>query len=180
MEKINRIFDGLLVLQYKGGNGKAMDTLIKRYHGQLCRHAFWYTRDMDMAKDIVQDCWQKALGNINKLKDPNKFGSWMMTIVTRRSLDVLNKIKRERTLKEDIRLVMETPSQESGGNLNTELLNQLKAGIQSLSIEHQMILRLFYLQQYSMNEISEILEISSGTVKSRLYHAREKLKTYLK
>lgn len=180
MEKINRIFDGLLVLQYKGGNGKAMETLIKRYHGQLCRHAFWYTRDMDMAKDIVQDCWQKALGNINKLKDPNKFGSWMMTIVTRRSLDLLNKIRKERTLKEDIRLVLETPFQESADDTKAELLEQLKTGIQHLSMDHQMVLRLFYLQQYSMNEISEILEISTGTVKSRLYHAREKLKTYLK
>ena len=180
MEKIDKIFDGLLVLQYKSGKSRAMETLIKRHHSQLCRHAFWYIRDMDMAKDIVQDCWHKALGNINRLKDPNKFGSWMMTIVTRRSLDILKRIERERTLKEEIRIEMAIPSHESGGDPNAELLNELRASIQNLSLEHQMVLRLFYLQQYSMNEIAEILGISPGTVKSRLYYAREKLKTYLK
>jgi len=179
MERINRIFDGLLVLQYRGGDGKAMEFLIKRYHSQLCKHAYWYTRDVEMAKDIVQDSWQKALANIGKLKDPNKFGSWMMTIVTRKSLDLLNKIRRERDLKKEVQLELESPFMEPVEDVTPELAERLKSGIQSLSNDHQMVLRLCYLQQYSINEIAEILEISPGTVKSRLFHAREKLKTYL-
>ena len=180
MEKINKIFDGLLVLRYKGGDVRAMEILIKRHHNLLCIHAFRYTKDKDLAKDIVQDCWQKALGNIGRLKDPDKFGSWMMTIVTRRSLDVLKKIKKDRALKQKVGKAEETIRLESSEDHTSEALERLKEGIQRLSMDHQMVLRLFYIQQYSMNEISEILGISPGTVKSRLYHAREKLKTYLK
>ncbi|NNE01701.1 MAG: RNA polymerase sigma factor [Eudoraea sp.] len=180
MEKINRIFDGLLVLQYKGGDRKAMATLIKRYHNQLCSHAFWYTRDMDLAKDVVQDSWHKALGSIGKLKDPNKFSSWIMTIVTRKSLDRLDEIRKERVQKEHIRHTLKPRRQEPESRYNPELLQRLKSGIQNLSIDHQTVVRLFYLQEYSMKEISEILGISAGTVKSRLFYAREKLKTYLK
>jgi len=180
MEKINKIYDGLLLLQYKGGDAKAMETLIKRYHGQLCRHAFWYTRDMDLAKDVVQDSWHKALGSINKLKDPNRFSSWMTTIVTRRALDILDELRKERVQKDRIRQTLEAQNHESIDKNSPEMLERLKSGIKHLSKDHQVVLRLFYLQQFNMKEISEILEISSGTAKSRLFYAREKLKTYLK
>ncbi len=56
----------------------------------------------------------------------------------------------------------------------------LHAAIRSLSKNQQIVLRLFYTQEYSLMEISEILDISIGTVKSRLFHSREKLKTILK
>ena len=56
----------------------------------------------------------------------------------------------------------------------------MNAAISELSENQQMVLRLFYKEDYSLNEMSDILEISVGTVKSRLFHAREELKTILK
>ena len=58
-------------------------------------------------------------------------------------------------------------------------IDLLKA-IQSLSINQQMVIRLFYVEEYSLKDISDTLKISVGTVKSRLFHAREKLKLILK
>ncbi len=103
-----------------------------------------------------------------------------MSIVTRRSLDILKKINKDRVLRKEIGEAYDPSAEDPTEESDSMLLERLKAGIQNLSREHQMVLRLFYMEQYSMNEISEILSLSAGTVKSRLYHAREKLKTYLK
>ncbi len=180
MEKLDRIYDGLLVLKFKGGDQKAIETLINRHQKRLLSQAYWYTRDSELAKDIVQDSWIKAIGKIRKLRDPNKFGSWIMTIVTRHSLDLLKKKQQELGKKKEIWNTGGTGPLESGKEQNLELMSILKLAIEELSPDHQLVLRLFYLQEFTLKEISEILNLSAGTVKSRLYHAREKLKTLIK
>ncbi|MEK6154353.1 sigma-70 family RNA polymerase sigma factor [Flavobacteriaceae bacterium 3-367] len=177
MGNTNKTFDGLLVLQYQSGDKKALSLLVKRYHLRLCRHAFWYTRDMDAAKDIVQDCWSVMVNKLSNIKDPNSFGSWATKIVTRKSLDYLNRNKRTREHMQSYAKLSETDgSYEEGESDRLKLQN----GIRLLPGDQQMVLRLFYTQEYSLREISDILNISVGTVKSRLFHAREKLKTILK
>lgn len=89
MNNATRIFDGFLVLHYRGGEPGALGMLAEPYYARLCGHAFWYTRDTEVSKDIVQDSWRQIIKNIRSLEDPNKFGSWAMTIVTRKSLDYL-------------------------------------------------------------------------------------------
>ncbi|MEE9364685.1 MAG: sigma factor [Cellulophaga sp.] len=74
----NKIFDGLLVLQCQSGDRKAMTLLVNRYHLRLCKHAYRYTHNVDVSKDIVQDCWTIITKKIHKLNDPNSFGSWAM------------------------------------------------------------------------------------------------------
>ncbi|NER11033.1 RNA polymerase sigma-70 factor, ECF subfamily [Muriicola jejuensis] len=180
MERIDRIYDGLLVLRFRGGDHKALDILVKRHHIHLCNHAFWYVGDKDLAKDIVQDSWMKAIKKINNLKNPDKFSSWMMTIVTRKSLDVLRKVKWERSQQRENSRSGKNHDLGSKEDERPEMMTKLKKGIKELSADHQLVLRLFYIQEYTMNEIGSILEISPGAVKSRLYHAREKLKTLVK
>ncbi len=180
MEKLDRIYDGLLVLKFKGGDHKAIGILIKRHQKRLLSQAHWYSRDAEKAKDIVQDSWIRAMRKIHRLKDPNSFGSWMMTIVTRQSLDLLKKEQIELGRKKEIRRSGVLAVSQTGNDQRTQLISKLKLAIEELRTDHQLVLRLFYLQEYSLKEISEILKISPGTVKSRLYHAREKLKTVLK
>lgn len=178
MQKTSGIFDGLLVLHYRGGDQKALEILVKRHHSRLCRHAFWYTRDREVSRDIVQDSWRTVILKLGSLKDPNKFGSWAMTIVTRKSLDHLKRVKQQR---EELRAGVDESVQMSG-DLNEEdpkRLQSLKIAMKQLSREQQGVLRLFYLEGLTLIEISQILGLSVGTVKSRLFHAREHLKKLL-
>lgn len=176
MSDPDKIFDGLLVLQFKAGNQKAINFLINRHHKKLCKHAFWYTYDIDASKDIVQDSWTIIINKLDTLKDPNLFGNWAFRIVTRKSLDYVHKQKRESV---KLREYYETSiSLESDVDDETEIPKLLKA-IQSLPKDQQAVLRLFYRENYSLKDISNIHEVSIGTVKSRLFHAREKLKTIL-
>jgi RNA polymerase sigma-70 factor (ECF subfamily) len=172
----NKIFDALLVLQYQAGDKKALGMLVKRHHNRFCSHANWYLSDLDASKDVVQDCWGIIMNKLSNLRDPNSFSSWAMRIVTRKTIDILrqNKTKREKLGQYQYTNLELTSNEE-----NAEII-KLRQAIKSLPNDQQIVLRLFYTQQYSLIEIGDILDISVGTVKSRLFHAREKLKTILK
>lgn len=177
MNNPSKVLDGLLVLQYRSGSKKALSLLVQKHHEKLCRHAYWYTHDAHASKDIVQDCWSIVIKKVDGLKDPNLFGSWVMRIVTRRSLDYINKNKKNRTNLNTYYEMVQISTQDV---TEKPEIQKLRTAISMLKKDQQTVLRLFYIQDYTLKEISEILEISVGTVKSRLFHAREKLKTILK
>lgn len=177
MSDSNKIFDGLLVLQYRSGKKQALGLLVNRYHQKLCRHSFGYTHDIDASKDIVQDCWSTIIHKLDSLKEPNRFGSWAFRIVTRRSLDFVRKKKRE---IEKVNSYPDLQNEDDTKSIDESAIQTLQLMIRVLPEDQQVVLRLFYTEEYSLKEIAEILEISIGTVKSRLFHAREKLKTILK
>ncbi len=177
MKHNDKIFDGLLVLEYLSGNKKSFSLLVNRYHKKLCRHAYWFTHDIDVAKDIVQDSWSVIINRLSNLKDPNNFGSWAMRIVTRKALDYVNKQKKKKASLENYKYSLFSIDDQDTKESD---VNKLIQAIGLLPVNHKTVLQLFYLQEYSLNEMSQILEISVGTVKSRLFNAREKLKSILK
>ncbi|WP_109301298.1 RNA polymerase sigma factor [Aquimarina sp. AU474] len=176
----HKVFDSLLVLQCQSGNKKAMALLVKRWHARLCKHAYWYTYDIEISKDIVQDSWSKILLKISTLKDPNSFGSWALTIVTRNAINWLRKHKKELTQLKEYRDQHDIDQREHYTSNSENVLVQLKKEIKKLPNEQQIVLNLFYLEEYSVKQISDIVHVSTGTVKSRLFTAREKLKLILK
>jgi len=176
MNDSSKIFDGLLVLQYRSGSKKALNLLVSKYHVKLCKHSFYYTFDIEASKDVVQDCWKIIMKKIDSLKDPNLFGSWAFRIVTRKSLDFVSKRKKEFEKLQESYFLAVTKTTASDVE---EPIRKLRKAISTLSKEQQLVLGLFYTENYTIKEIAEILEISVGTIKSRLFNAREKLKTIL-
>lgn len=172
-----KIIDGLLVLQYRAGSNKALGVLVRKYHPKLCKHSYWYTHDLNAAKDIVQDSWAIIINKMDSLSNPNLFGSWAFRIVTRKSLDYVNRKNRE---LRSLQIYHNGQVLEEVEGNNDEAVRKLLNAMRSLPNDQQIVLRLFYTEDYSLKEISEILEIAIGTVKSRLFHAREKLKTILR
>jgi len=189
MTKPEKIFDGLLVLQYRKGSKKALSLLVKRWHIKFCKHGYYYVKDREVAKDIAQDSWRVILKSIGKLEDVNSFGSWALVIVNRKAIDYLRKKQKTdgilhqyyETAKINYDTI-ETAYAITNDRVftNTEGTETIMSSIKKLPENQQIILRLFYLEEYSILEICKILEISKGTVKSRLFYAREKLKLILK
>ncbi len=177
MNDRSRTLDAFLVLEYRSGKSKALDVLVKKYHIKLCKHAYWFTHDIDSSKDIVQDSWKSILSNLYKLREPEMFGSWAFKIVTRKALDQLNKQKIVQQELQKYKILAVTDA------INVPIEERailLQKAVLTLPTNQQLVLRLFYLEGYSLKEMSQILEISMGTVKSRLFYGREKLKTILK
>ena len=189
MTKPEKIFDGLLVLQYRNGNEKALSLLVNRWHTKLCKHAYWYVKDSEVAKDVAQESWRVILGKIDRLNDVNSFGSWALIIVHRKALDYLR--SQQRTERKLRRFHQEIKRDDTVAKINNTsdnsyqftaaiTPNNVMKSINDLPNNQQIVLRLFYVEAYSILEISNILEISKGTVKSRLFYAREKLKSIFK
>ncbi|MGB5318540.1 RNA polymerase sigma factor [Eudoraea sp.] len=176
MNKSEQIFDGLLFLQFRAGKRKALSLLVGRYQQRMFAKAYWYTKNKGVAEDIVQDSWKVVLSKSHQLKDPNKFGNWVFQIVARKAIDYLNKNKNER---DQLEIWKNTPKPDGSNSLEPRLA-KLTNAISKLPHDQQMVLRLFYLEAYSLKEIALMLKVSTGTVKSRLFHAREKLKVIFK
>ena len=169
-----KVFDGLLVLEFQRGNKRALSLLVKRYHKDFCSYAYWYTKNLEMSQDIVQDSWSAIFKALKTLKKPDSFRSWAMKIITRKAQDQLAALSRKRRFEK--KLVPATEGDDISDHEEEQLI-LLNRAIKELSDDHRIVLRLFYLESQSLKEISEILDITVGTVKSRLYHAREKLKS---
>jgi len=178
MSEIEKQKDGLLILDYLSGDKIALTTLVKRWHVQFCNKAFFIVKDADEAKDIAQDSWRIIIKKLETIKDPNSFGGWAMRIVQTKSIDVLRQQQKDWKNKDAFKIgdeIEDEPYDEK-----TMLKKKLYSAILKLPTNQQHVIKLFYLNEMSLNEISKSLNIKAGTVKSRLFHAREKLKIILK
>ena len=167
-----------LVSRFKAGDKSALNELVKIWHQSFCKKAFWIIKDKNLSKDVAQESWQVIIDKISDLKDNSSFGAWAMRIVYTKSFDALRKQNSERL--KNLNFKKESNIYESNYSENTDLTDLMHSSIQQLSKSKQEVLKLFYIEEYSLKEIAQILKISEGTVKSRLFHAREKLKTILK
>ena len=173
----DRHIDSSLVNDYQNGNSAALVELVKRWHIKFCKKAFFIVKDTEVAKDVAQESWNTIINKLDSLKDTNSFGSWALRIVNNKSIDVLRAQARHTKTKNELKAVSEVDEPYTE---NKELKNLLLRGIQGLTVEQKEVIRLFYLNEYSLSEIAELLNVKKGTVKSRLFHAREKLKIILK
>jgi len=172
--KTAKKIDAKLVEHYQSGHTIALTELVKRWHKTFCKKAYWLVKDKDVAKDIAQESWKTIIDKLDALKDPNSFGSWSTRIVYTKSLDWIRSKAKERENKQlyyNEQQVFEVETTD-----NELIKKKLLLAINRLPNNQQIVVKLFYTEDYSLKQISEILDISIGTTKSRLFHAREKLK----
>ncbi len=178
MNQTEKEKDGLLILDYQSGNKLALAELVKRWHKHFCKKSFFIVKDADEAKDVAQDSWRTIIDKLETIKDPYSFSGWAMRIVHTKSIDVLRKRQKDLKGKKNIKLnsyEVDEPYDEK-----TALKKKLYLAILELPIDQQEVIRLFYMEELPLNDISKLLKIKQGTIKSRLFHAREKLKLILK
>ncbi|WP_111684235.1 RNA polymerase sigma factor [Winogradskyella tangerina] len=176
--KDDRDTDEALILKFKAGNKEALAILVKRWHRPFCNKAYWITRDKSAAKDIAQDSWSTIIQKIESLDEPKKFKYWAYRIVCNKSTDWLRLQSKNVRFSEGYNLQANPTKKDHSADEHLKKL--LLDAINNLPQNQKMVVRLFYLKSYSLKQISDLLNISIGTTKSRLFHAREKLKTTLK
>ncbi|HPI79417.1 MAG TPA: RNA polymerase sigma factor [Cyclobacteriaceae bacterium] len=166
------MFTEWLVLGCQHGDAKAFDLLVKRWHPKVLKMAYWHSKSGHAAKDIAQETWAGVVKGIDKLHDPARFPVWLNQIVYRKSVDWVRNIQKQRRVGRNE--VKESMHAEDGDD--SDRLEQVMKHLQALPEDQKIILTLFYLKGHNIREISEILTIPLGTVKSRLFGAREHLK----
>lgn len=186
MNEKSNILDEWLVLKAQQGDQEAFHQLVVKWHKKLQYQSYIRTKDWEQSEDIVQDVWQWLVTKIRKLKDVNKFSAWIRTIVDRRSIDWVRKHQRERENQNQFvngndktDHISLADYSDSASALDRDRLTALESTLNLLNPESKLILVLYYLESNSIESIAGILDIPKGTVKSRLFHAREKLKKLL-
>ena len=139
--------------------------------------AYLLTNDYEACNDIVQECWYAIIKGINNLKDPKFFGVWVYRIVQGKSVDWIRSRQKQRKVNEIEKRESKVDRSDSVEELTMQedAIRKLRLSLKALPPEQRFILSLHYLENRPVNEIGEILKIPSGTVKSRLFHARKKL-----
>ena len=178
MRKEDNIIDECLVIRLQSGDKDALSILVKRWHKLFCNKAYYLVKDKEAAKDIAQESWSVILKKINHLRDPKQFKYWAYRIIVNKSTDWLRQKAKSR--KYNFEYKHEVGVYDSEYSENEDLKKALLKAIKKLPINQLIIVKLFYVEDYSLKHISELLNISIGTAKSRLFHAREKLKKTLK
>ena len=87
MKEKNNLSDKELVLEFQSGSKKAISVLVKKWHVYFCKLAFWYVKDRDIAKDVAQESWRVILDKLDRFENPERFKSWAISIVNRKSID---------------------------------------------------------------------------------------------
>ena len=174
------IQDELLVLQCQDGDGDALKALIARWQPRLARLAWRLTGEREAARDVVQDTWLAIVRGLNGLDDPARFRSWAYRIVTNKCADWIRRRSIRRSAAKELRDATASTGNDSLNQTDSadDVARMLDA-LAKLPDEQRAVLSLHYLDEMGVREIAEVLGVPEGTVKSRLHHARNRLKEAL-
>ncbi|QPB83193.1 sigma-70 family RNA polymerase sigma factor [Pseudoalteromonas rubra] len=156
----------LLVLSAQQGNRRAFESLCEAFYQPSWRFAMKLSGQSASADDICQDVWTNIAKKLNQLKEPSAFRAWVFRAIYRRFVDL--KQAEHRFEETQPTQAFETPDLDTSLSILT-LINRL-------ADEERHCVYLFYLEQMSLRDIANILDVPQGTVKSRLNRARAQLR----
>jgi RNA polymerase sigma-70 factor (ECF subfamily) len=174
-----RIVENYLVECARLGDKAAQEQLAIRFQKQFLAHAYRLLGDAELAKDAAQEGWIEIIRGIARLKDVNAFCAWSFRIITRKCAKQITGLKKDRELQQTMSEEPGLPEAEESGLGQANDLQLIRKALASLSAEHRAAITLFYLKDMSVAEIAVSLELPVGTVKTRLMHARNKLRAVL-
>ncbi len=150
------------------------EQLVKRWSADLYRFAYWLSKERSMAEDLVQETFARAWKSIDQLQDTEKAKSWLFTILRR---EHARKFKRK-----VIPIAEEREPDTAAGRPTHDSSTEafvLRQALEVLPPEYREPLILQVIGGYSMEEIAEQLSLSKGAIMSRLFRARNRLRSQL-
>lgn len=172
-----KTLDALLVVAALADERAGWAALVRRRGPRLYAHARRLSDSHEAAQDIVQDAWVEILRNLKGLREPSAFLPWALRIVTRRAAaELRGQIGRRRLSRE---FAAEPASEPEPSAPGPGAEPALAGAIAALPRDQAATLALFYLEDMRVAEVAIALDIPPGTVKTRLMHARQKLRAIL-
>jgi len=151
---------------------------IEKYKDMAFSIAFRILNNREDAEEIVQDSFLRAFKSLEKFRHDSKFSTWFYRIVVNNSLSKLTREKKD-TLNIDIEMVsdsiIENVESVYKGLTKTDQQKFINYALNELCIEDRLLLTLYYLNENSIEEIVEIMNISQQTLKMKIHRARKKM-----
>jgi RNA polymerase sigma-70 factor (ECF subfamily) len=180
-----KLSDEKLILRFQEGDINAYNELVKRYKDRLLNFVFRYFNNREQAEDVVQDTLIKLYTHASYYKNIAKFSTWIFTIAKNNALTELRKNKRKQTdsLWTEDGKVIDINSKEQSLDIKVQneiAIDQLNKFLDEIPENFRMAVVLRDFQELSYDEISKILEIPIGTIKSRINRGRIQLAEKMK
>lgn len=171
------------------GEQKAFTGLVDRYQGSVYHVVFRIVRDREIASDLVQETFMKAFSSLKSYRSEYRFSTWLYKIAANASIDHLRK-KRIKALSldnpiatKDGQVAIEIPDNRHHPEdeiIRRERAVSIKEAIESLPDKYRVVIVARHQEDKSYDEIAEELGVPVGTVKARIFRARELLKKKLR
>ena len=179
--ELNASYELDLIAQAKEGNLRAFESLYEMHKATIFRAVLGITHDRAVAEEILQDTFLRAFKNMDRVRDGVSLAPWLYRIAVNLSYDWSVRHRRWLSIINEIvdRIVVTTVPSPERSVEEREVEGLLYEAIERLEFKQRTTLVLFYLQDFSLLEIAEVMECPVGTVKSRLHYARENLRRQL-
>ena len=173
--------DETLVSRMQIGDKDAFDEVYRKYRQQIMKISYLIVGNVPDAEDLTQETFVTCYLHCKDLKDGRLLKSWLFKTLTRSAWKCSEKKKRELP-DEDIGVKADKAYDASilDHIIFSEQKNEIARAVAELDMKYRVVVVLYYYNQLSTKEISRILDCMEGTVKSRLFTARNKLKKSLK
>ena len=175
MSPSDKLIEQVLLLRCQIGDRDAFAELIERYGRPLRYFISNLLGNPEMAEDIFQETWLTVIGRISSLKKADAFPAWLYRIARNNVYQQLRRTRQLSRLSEDAAVLNPIDDEVFSPEDAARVHQCLKA----LRPEHKEVLMLRFLEQMSYQHIAEVLNCSSGTVKSRIHYAKLALKKEL-
>ncbi|MCH7908955.1 MAG: sigma-70 family RNA polymerase sigma factor [Candidatus Hydrogenedentes bacterium] len=174
--------DSALVARARGGDVDAFEELVRRYRNEVFAVSYHYLRNREDAWDNSQEVFLKAHRGLKRFRGESSFKTWVLRITANRCKDHFKK-RRLRTVAldtEDHSHQAPSPATGPTGNLEAKELGQaIQTALEALPEKHRTAFILREYEGLSYEEMAQTIGCSTGTVMSRLHHARKKLQKIL-
>jgi RNA polymerase sigma-70 factor (ECF subfamily) len=178
-----------LVKRAKTGDMAAYDELVRRYQERIYATVYHMTSNHEDANDLAQEAFIKAYQALKSFKGDSSFFTWVYRIAVNKTINFLKQRRNKAHLslndldfnaEHDPDLVALISDKTPRRDVNlSELQQKLNEAMQKLSEVHRLVVTLHDVQGLSHEEISKIMDCNTGTVRSRLFYARQQLQAYL-
>lgn len=178
-----------LVRRAQKGDMGAYDDLVKRYQERIYATVYHMTSNHEDANDLAQEAFIKAYQALKSFKGDSSFFTWVYRIAVNKTINFLKQRKNKTHMslndldfnaEHDPDLVSLISDKTPRRDVNlSELQEKLNEAMQKLSEVHRLVVTLHDIQGLSHDEIGKIMDCNTGTVRSRLFYARQQLQAYL-
>jgi RNA polymerase sigma-70 factor (ECF subfamily) len=170
MENIKNLTDEQVVKLVRTKNQELYVEIVRRYEKKLIRYAKYLVSEETKAVDVVQESFIKAFVNLNSFNSKMKFSTWIYRIVHNQAVNMLAKYKREIFINKDMDFQSNENLEENYSK--DEIVGKISFCLSEIPLIYAEPLSLFYLEDKSYEEISDILRLPLGTVGTRINRAK--------
>ena len=174
---LDRLHELLLVREAQQGQAEAFQTLVDAYEQRLLYFIRRILGEEDRSLDVLQDVWLTAINRLSSLRSAEAFRVWLYRIARDKAVDAVRSRQREREVLADIaESLSDEPVDQIESNFTTENVEFIHHALGLLSAAHREVLTLRFLEDMSLEEVSQVVGCSIGTVKSRLHYGQRLLR----